>query len=104
MFDYTLQFNGGGRLPTIENGGSSSVYAGLPDEFPSYTIMNAQITRYFRHWSVYAGGENLTNFKQDHPVLGADDPFGPGFDATHIWGPVMGIKLYAGIRYTLNFK
>ncbi len=104
MFDYTVQFNGGGRLPSIEDAGSSSVYAGLPREFPSYIVMNAQITRYFRYWSIYAGGENLSNFKQDHPVLGASDPFGPGFDATNIWGPVVGRKLYAGIRYTLNFK
>lgn len=104
MFDYTLQFNGGGRLPSVADAGSSSVYAGLPGEFPSFTIMNAQITRYFRHWSIYAGGENLTGFTQDHPVLGASNPFGPGFDATNIWGPVMGRKLYAGIRYTLNFE
>lgn len=106
MFDYTVQFNGGGRLPApgiaIHDG--SSLLIPDPVTFPSFTLMNGQITRYFRYWSIYAGGENLTDFIQDHPVLGADDPFGPGFDATNIWGPVSGRRLYAGLRFTLNYK
>jgi hypothetical protein len=36
--------------------------------------------------------------------LGAENPFGNNFDATRIWGPVMGRKFYAGIRITLNHK
>ncbi len=105
MFDYTVQFNGGGRLPVTEPAGSAMSAAMIPEnpEFPAYTIMNAQITRYFRSWSIYFGGENLTDFIQNHPVLGAEDPFGPGFDATNIWGPVMGRRLYAGVRFTLNY-
>lgn len=102
MFDYTLQLNGGGRLPHGLYQGVD-LYASTPAEFPAYTVMNAQITRYFRYWSIYAGGENLTNFMQENPVLGASDPYGPGFDATHIWGPVMGRKIYAGLRFTLNY-
>ncbi|MDP2887649.1 MAG: TonB-dependent receptor [Bacteroidota bacterium] len=99
MFDYTAQFNGGGRLPVVA--GSSGI---LPTEFPAFTQMNAQITKYFRYWNLYAGAENLLNYVQDHPVLGADLPFGSDFDATRIWGPVMGRKFYAGIRITLNHK
>lgn len=99
MFDYTVQFNGGGRLPIVV--GSP---ANMPAEFPAYTVMNAQVTKYFRYWNVYLGGENLLDFTQDHPVLEADNPFGANFDATRIWGPVMGRKFYAGIRITLNHK
>ncbi len=99
MFDYTVQLNGGGRLP--EWPGMAVMTAG---EFPAYTVMNAQITRYFRWGSVYLGSENLTNYMQHHPVLGADNPFGTGFDATQIWGPVSGRRTYAGIRYTLNYN
>ena len=54
--------------------------------------------------SLYAGAENFTGFMQDDPVLGASDPFGPGFDATNIWGPVMGRRIHAGIRFTLNYN
>jgi outer membrane receptor for ferrienterochelin and colicins len=103
MFDYTMQLNGGGRLPVVHN--SSINHMALADtEFPAYTVMNAQITRYFRKWSVYAGSENLTDYMQMHPVLGSDRPFEPGFDATRIWGPVSGRRIYAGIRFTLDYN
>lgn len=35
-----------------------------------------QITRWFRHWSIYVGGENLTNFKQKTPIYGASNYLG----------------------------
>ena len=104
MFDYTVQFNGGGRLPDLKRITAGNVTESLPLEFPSYTVMNAQVTRYFRYWNFYAGSENLTGFMQDHPVLGAGNPFGKGFDATNIWGPVMGRRIYAGVRFTLNYN
>ncbi len=103
MFDYTVQFNGGGRLPVVLANGMNHMDYKYP-EFGPYTIMNAQITRYFRMWSVYAGAENLTDYMQKHPVLGANRPFEPGFDATQIWGPVSGRRIYAGIRFTLNYN
>ncbi len=94
QFDLTAQFNGGGRMPTPD--------AEQPlwdDSYPSYTQLSAQITRRFRRWEVYAGGENLTNFRQENPVVAADDPYGSLFDATMVWGPTTGYKIYAGIRY-----
>ena len=104
MFDFTAQFNGGGRLPEIMGSVTGSVYESLPSEFPAYTLMNAQITRYYRYWNIYFGSENLTDFIQDSPVLGAHHPYSKGFDATNIWGPVMGRRIYAGIRFTLNYN
>jgi outer membrane receptor protein involved in Fe transport len=102
MFDYTLQFNGGGRLPLLPD--PSLNMAGMNDEFPAYTIMNAQITRYFRHWSIYAGAENLTDYIQHHAVIGYENPYDPGFDATRIWGPVSGRRIYMGLRFTMNYN
>ena len=99
MFDYTVLFNGGGRLPIVAGSQLNS-----QTEFPSFTLMNAQVTKFFRYWNIYGGAENLLDYTQDQPVLGADNPFGSGFDATRIWGPVMGRKFYAGIRITLNHK
>lgn len=40
-----------------------------------YPQLMAQITKYFRTWSIYIGAENMTNFRQDSPVIGADTPF-----------------------------
>ncbi len=99
MFDYTLQINGGGRLPVIAGN-----TANLATEFPSFSLMNAQVTKYFRYWNLYAGAENLLDYTQDNPILGADRPFENGFDATRIWGPLMGRKIYAGMRITINRK
>jgi outer membrane receptor for ferrienterochelin and colicins len=103
MFDYTLQFNGGGRLP-VAPGNNSVSTMNMYSEFPAYTLMNAQVTRYFRKWSIYAGSENLTGYMQSDPVLGYEAPFRQGFDATQIWGPVSGRRVYMGIRYTLNYN
>lgn len=97
MFDYTAQFNGGGRIPVV-----SAQSAGHNSEFPAYAVMNAQISKFFRKWDFYVGAENLLNYMQPHPILGAAQPFGADFDATRIWGPVQGIKVYAGIRISVN--
>lgn len=99
MFDYTYQLNGGGRIPPTP--GAPLAYQ-IDQEFSSFTIMNAQITKYFKQWNIYFGAENLANFTMDHPVIGAEDPYGPWFDATKTWGPVLGRRIYAGIRFTIN--
>ncbi|MDL2256770.1 TonB-dependent receptor [Bacteroidales bacterium OttesenSCG-928-I14] len=97
QFDFTAQFNGGGRMPLPDQ--TNPLWDG---EFPAYTILNAQITKYFRTWSVYIGGENLTNFKQSHPIIEAGNPEGSNFDATMVWGPTMGRKFYIGFRYNID--
>lgn len=91
QFDLTAQLNGGGRL--INNG-----EAGAPTHFSPYGQLNAQVTRWFRHCSVYVGGENLTNYKQKNPILHAEHPWSERFDATQVWGPVHGVMVYAGVR------
>lgn len=105
MFDYTIQFNGGGRIPRVyEEWMDRADISGDFFEFSPYTVMNAQITKYFRYWNVYLGAENFTDFKQKNPVAGADDPFGSDFDATNVWGPVMGRRIYLGLRFSLNYQ
>lgn len=105
MFDYTIQFNGGGRIPRpYEDWMNMADMSGDYFEFQPFTVMNAQITKYFRHWNIYLGAENLTNFKQSNPVEGADNPWAAGFDATNIWGPVVGRKVYMGVRFNLNYN
>ncbi len=97
--DYTIQLNGPGRIPfTTDN----PVEYQLDTEFPAFTIMNAQLTKYFKTWNIYVGAENLTDFRQDNPVLAADKPFGEHFDASMIWGPVDGRKIYVGVRFGIS--
>jgi outer membrane receptor for ferrienterochelin and colicins len=99
QFDFTSQFNGGGRLPkTI---GNPPEYQ-LEETFPAYTILNAQITRYLKKWSIYLGGENLLGYRQRHPIVAANDPFGDYFDASMVWGPIMGAKIHIGLRFAIE--
>lgn len=110
-FDLTLQLNGKSRLGVFEatsnpyhqghNGHEPQV--GADNLTPEYITFNSQVTKIFnKHWEAYLGVENLSDFVQDLPVVGYDNPFGMEFDATNVWGPVMGRKIYAGFRYTLN--
>lgn len=100
QFDVTLQLNGGGRMPApykLTNGDWS-----WPSRFKAFPQLNLQVTRWFRHFSIYAGGENLTNFKQKNPIIFASDPWSPNFDSTMIWGPVHGAMAYIGIRFNFG--
>ena len=68
---------------------------------PVYPMLYAQVTRRFKGWDVYVGAENLTNFTQKNPIVGGDNPRQASFDASCIWGPLMGIKAHIGFRFTL---
>ncbi|MEG1586048.1 MAG: TonB-dependent receptor [Bacteroidales bacterium] len=100
QFDVTSQFNGKGRMP---NPGENPLWS---ETFPSYVSLNAQVTKYFRTWSVYVGGENLTGYTQKNPIIDAANPWGPDsrFDASMVWGPVHGAKFYVGVRWSIPKK
>ncbi|MHC1780754.1 MAG: TonB-dependent receptor [Bacteroidales bacterium] len=91
-FDFTAQLNGPSRLPYFFDGGGHS---------PVYAMFYAQITKKFRDMDVYVGGENLSNYRQKHAIISSENPYSPSFNSTVIWGPLMGIKVYAGLRYTI---
>jgi outer membrane receptor for ferrienterochelin and colicins len=100
-FDFTYKWFGIARIPPrAANHTSHSSDGGAWSR--AYFTTNAQVTRAFKHFDMYLGGENLNNFMQHDAILFADDPFGPHFDASMIWGPVMGRVLYAGIRLTIK--
>lgn len=96
--DLTLQINGGGRIPDYIDENNMLVSG---KEFPAHPQLNLQVMREFRHFSLYIGSENLTNYRQENPVINAGNPWSPTFDPTLVWGPVHGIMAYAGIRMNL---
>ena len=123
QFDVTVQFNGPGRMP---DGVVNTAYA-MPGNtfYPRLTAngqyyeangniyhkwypqLMAQITKYFRTCSLYVGAENMTNYTQEHPIAGTYDNMGHvmtdlPFDASTVWGPVAGWKIYLGFRYDLE--
>ena len=94
-FDFTAQINGPARLPDF------AVKPGESGMSPVYPVLFAQITRKFKGVDVYVGVENITNYRQKHPVISAEDPWSPDFNASVIWGPLTGVTAYAGVRFTL---
>jgi hypothetical protein len=99
QFDATLQYNGSARIPDLKE--NPAVYQ-RDERSPSFYMLHAQLTRRFRHTEFYLGGENLLNYRQQNPIIAADDPLSEYFDATMIWGPVSGIRVYAGFRLTIK--
>jgi outer membrane receptor for ferrienterochelin and colicins len=97
-FDLTWQWNGQRRIPNANNHNfdAPTVVA------PAFSMIYGQATRQFKHWEMYLGVENLFNFTQPNPIIGAADPFSYGFDATMVWGPIAGRMFYTGLRYKIN--
>lgn len=110
IFDFTASLNGSCRVYDF--------MAGLKDDkgnliykngrTPVYPTLYAQITKRFKGVDLYIGAENLTNFRQKHVILGSEKdkngyvkPTQPSFDASAIWGPLMGIRAHIGVRFTL---
>ncbi|AUC16108.1 TonB-dependent receptor [Tenacibaculum sp. SZ-18] len=99
-FDSTYNFIGEQRLP---NTSTNPVTLQLPEYSNGYNLLNAQITKVFSDkFEVYIGGENITNVKQDNPILGSDDPFGANFDSTIVYAPIFGSAYYAGFRFKID--
>ena len=94
LFDCTLNYIGKSRLPYDVPG---------DDKFsPSFLLLNNQITYKAKSLDIYIGAENLTDYTQSNPIIDHENPFGDDFDASLIWGPVMGRTIYLGIRYNVN--
>ncbi|MDQ3192169.1 MAG: TonB-dependent receptor [Bacteroidota bacterium] len=98
-FDATAKWYGGTRIPG-EHIHNSQYH--LAERSPSYWIFLGQVTRSFKNLDIYLGGENLSNFMQQNPVIAAQDPFGPDFDASLVWGPLMGRVIYAGVKFKIK--
>lgn len=100
-FNLTLQYNSPMRLPeTSQNPVEYQLSEYSPK--PGYFLLNAQVTKKFKNWEVYIGGENLLNYKQENPIISADNPFGEYFDASVIYAPITGAMGYVGFRWTIK--
>lgn len=95
-YDLTLSVFGKSRLAATSQ--SSREFS---EVFPR---LNAQITYKLKKWDIYIGGENLTNYTQQNPIIEPENPFGPNFDATRIWGPIIGYNIYLGLRFSIKKK
>ena len=108
IFDFTASANGPCRvydfMREMKDEDGSLLY---PDGYsPVFPLLYLQVTKRFKGLDIYVGGENLTNYRQKNVIFGSRkdgvyDASLPDFDASCVWGPIMGIKVYAGLRFTL---
>jgi len=98
-FDLTGQLNGSARLPDTQK---MPAYLQRAGSSPVWFNLLGQVSKKFKHFDVYLGGENLTNFRQADPIAEYWKPYHTYFDASMAWGPIVGITVYAGIRMTIN--
>jgi len=90
---------------TLQNIGPSRVPAKGEQEAywsPNFNLLSGQFTRRFKKFDWYIGIENALNYTQENPIRGIDNPFSDDFDAGMIWGPIMGVKVFSGIRMKFN--
>ena len=99
VYDFMNNINEDGSITSQPKDGVARMYKN--GRTPVYPMLYAQVTRRFKGWDVYLGAENLTNFRQKNAIIYADNPRNPQFDASCIWGPLMGIKGHIGFRFTL---
>jgi len=100
-FSLTTNYFGASRIPSTADNTLANQRAEISKEF---FVMNFQATKKFKIWEAYIGVENMLGTRQMDPIIGVDDPFGQEFDASLVWGPLMGQVGYAGIRLKLKNK
>ncbi len=99
-FDVTWSWQGSKRIPGTET--NPEPYR-LEDSSPAFSLVNLQVGKALgKKLEIYGGIENLLGFIQEDPILASEDPFGPYFDSSLIWGPIFGRKFYAGLRYRIQ--
>jgi outer membrane receptor for ferrienterochelin and colicin len=98
-FDANVHWTGEQRLANT---------ASSPPEFQQeeyadpFTVINAQFTKAWTKLEIYAGCENIFDFRQLRPIRSWQDPFGPYFDTANVWGPTRGREFYVGVRYRIE--
>lgn len=97
--DAAIRYTGVSRMPVATDHSNPMMHQTYSK---SFMTAYAQVTRAFKHWEVYVGCENLTNYIQPNAIISADKPFSDTFDATMIYGTTIGRIIYAGYRYMIK--
>ncbi|MCH9660486.1 MAG: TonB-dependent receptor [Bacteroidetes bacterium] len=99
-FDVTYNWLDSQRYPSTE---TNPTQFSLPERSPTIGTINAQITKVFSpRFELYIGGENMTNVRQNNPIINAENPFATYFDTTFVYGPIFGSTYYTGLRYKIE--
>lgn len=95
--DATLQLMGPGRYPVVTDPGLSEP---RPLTTPWFGIILLQMTKKLGPVEVYAGVENLADYRQENPLVDAANPNGNNFDAALVYAPIFGRTFYVGLHWS----
>lgn len=100
-YDLTASVFGKKRLPVLflPSGDLTS-----DNESEIYPMLSAQITHTYKRFDFYVGGENLLDYRQNDPIISAENFNSTTFDATRVWASVAGINVYFGVRFSIAKK
>lgn len=106
--DLTGNWYGPQRLPILPND-----YR--PEYSPWFCLLSLQVSKTFKSkYEMYGGVKNLLNFLPKDPILRPQDPFdkhvndvasnpnGYTFDPSYNYAPMQGIRVYLGVRITIE--
>jgi outer membrane receptor for ferrienterochelin and colicins len=97
MATATMHLVGTQRLPDSQHTGH--VHSDdFPERTPIYPVFQAQLTRKWKKFEIYLGGENLTSYTQHHLIIDADKPESKYFNASQVWAPAFGRMGFVGLR------
>ncbi len=99
--DVNVHSFGKQRLPNTEKNPTDYQQPGFSKP---YQLFNCQFTYNLKKFELYAGCENILNFRQWRPLLSWQNPFGKYFDSSYAWGPTRGREIYGGIRFKMEAK
>lgn len=77
---------------------------------PAHTTHDLKITKEFTNvnssegpgFEAYLSLENIFDYTQGSPLIGASNPFGDQFDTIYTWGPIVGRTLSLGARLNIR--
>jgi outer membrane receptor for ferrienterochelin and colicin len=94
--DVNVHGYGRQRLPATESLSEEN----RPSDFSApYATASLQYTQAFRRCDIFAGCENIFDFRQIRPIISWQNPFSTAFDTSFVWGPTRGREFYAGVRF-----
>ena len=97
-FDLTANWYASRRLPDTK---LSPADFQQPERSPDFFLIHGQINKEFNDkLEMYVGVENLLDLRQPNPIISANDPTSPNFDATIVWGPIFGRMFYFGLNFS----
>jgi outer membrane receptor protein involved in Fe transport len=97
-FYATFNLQGARRIPSTA---SNPEEFRLEDNSPNFVTLNGQITRKWKGFDWYVGVENALNYRQENPIISAENPNSEFFDSALVWGPIFGRMVYTGFRYKI---